>query len=92
MSDVDIIPILKKLAERGWTPLRSLSSLLGYAHSVQIYQRQSTKNAIAVVKVGGTNRVYEDEVIKALKETKFKPTDAALVLSLYKRIKSEQSE
>ncbi len=88
MSDDKIIPILKKLHERGWTPLRSMSSLLGYAFPVQIYQRQLTPNAIPVIRVGGTNRVYEDDVIEALENATHKPADAQMVLSLYKRIQN----
>lgn len=90
MSDSKIIPILKKLVERGWTPLRSMSSLLGYAHPVQIYQRQKGNNPINVIRIGGTNRVYEDEVLRVLKHTDFKHADAELILSMYQQIKGKQ--
>lgn len=92
MNDAKVIPILKRLNERGWTSLRSMATLLGYAHAVQIYQRQQTKHKIQVIKVGGTNRVYETEVIRALENTKHRSTDAQMYLSMYNSIKIRNKE
>lgn len=89
-SDVKVIPILKHLATRGWVPLRSMSYLLGYAHPVQIYQRQHTKQAIACIVVGRTNRVYEEEVLRVLNDTKHNKADAELYISMYNAVKNQE--
>lgn len=86
-NDHKIIPILKYLREHGWIPLRSMAALLGYAHVVQIYQRQKTKHKIPVLRVGGVNRVYEDTVLAELSNARYKPADALMYLEMYGTIK-----
>ena len=61
-----ILHSLTHLARHGWVPLRSMSALLGYAHATGIYARQRGKNPIPVVKIGGTYRVYADDVLNEL--------------------------
>lgn len=84
----DVIPILQRLAERGWTPLRSMAVLLDYAFEESIYERQKGKNPIPVVRVGRTNRVYEDTVVDLLTQRSTTDTDAQVILNLYKRVKT----
>lgn len=79
--------ILSKLATQGWVPLINITTLCGYSTPVTIYQKQKGKNPIQTMRVGGTNRVYEDDVIKALKQIR-DTHHAEVILSLFKRIKN----
>lgn len=83
-----VFKILRKLAAHGWIPLGDMAHLLGYAHQTSIYQRQQGKSPIPTIKVGGTYRVYEDDVIETLKAHKnTDAADAELILSLYQGTK-----
>ncbi len=85
-SDERIFKILRKLHEHGWISLSEVGILLGYAHPNSIYQRQRSKSAIPTIKVGGINRVYEDDVLKVLRGH-WDTTVGELILSLYARTK-----
>ena len=80
-----ILSALEHLVIHGWIPLRQMSSLLSLNTPTGIYQRQRGQNRIETIKVGGTHRVYEDEVIRTLKnEPEKKQGDAQLMLRLYR--------
>lgn len=76
--------VISRLIERGWTPLASMATILGYGSPVSIYQKQRTK-PIDIIRVGGTNRVYEDTVIKLLEDKN--TTHCQVILGIYRRIK-----
>ena len=61
-----ILQALNHLATHGWVTLRSMSFLLGYSHATGVYGRQKSKNPIPTVLIGGTHRVYKDDVIETL--------------------------
>ena len=89
-----ILMVLDTLEEHGWIPLRQMAVLLGYTTIRGIYQRQKGKNAIPVIQVGGTKRVYEDAVIEALEKL---PADKlggdGMTLKLYRDlVKRKQRE
>lgn len=68
-----------------------MSFLLGYAHPTGIYGRQRGKNPIPTVKMGGTHRVYKDDVIETLKNVPEEDQDAAQVfLMMYRAALKEQ--
>jgi len=84
-SSLSVLQILDKLVEHGWIPLRSMAVLLGLREVRGIYQRQRGKNAIPVVQVGGTKRVYADVVVETLeKATPNKYRGDGTILSLYR--------
>ena len=84
MEEHRIIPILKKLAERGWTTLRSVGLLLGYKQATTIYGQQRGKNPIQTIEVGNTLRVYEEEVLRVLERN----AESQVYLRLYRKIKN----
>ncbi len=75
-----IVVTLRHLAVHGWVSLRSMSSLLGYAHATGVYGRQRGKNAIPTVKIGSVYRVYADDVVHELNNRPEKDQEAAGVL------------
>ncbi len=88
-----VLQILDKLVEHGWIPLRSMAVLLGYREVRGIYQRQKGKNAIPIIQVGGTKRVYEDVVIQTLKSVpSHKERDVIPILDLYRTTKRRQEK
>ncbi len=85
--------ILFRLATHGWIPLRSMSALLGYSHATGVYQRQKGKNPISTILIGGTYRVYADEVIKTLESVPEKDQEASTtILKIYRRLEREQEK
>ncbi len=75
------IPIIfRHLATHGWITLRSMSSLLGYSHATGVYARQRGKKPIPTVRIGGTYRVYADDVVHELNNRPEQDQDAAKVL------------
>jgi len=84
---------IRHLITHGWISLRSMSALLGYSHATGIYGRQRGKKAIPVVKIGGTYRVYKDDVINELNNV---PEDDRLAaetfFALYRKYLREQKK
>lgn len=59
--------------------------LLGYKSPRGVYQRQQGPNAIPVVRIGGTIRVYADAVVDTLENGPERAEiDAPTLLSLYR--------
>lgn len=81
-----VIPILRELADRGWTNLKSLGIILGYAHDQSIYARQRSKNPIETIRIGHINRVYEEAALEAIAQ--LAPGEAEYILNLYRSIKN----
>lgn len=89
-SQTPIVAALHTLVERGWLPLRQVGVLLGYAHATGVYGRQKGPNAIPTVKVGGTFRVYADDVVHALESVPDRDREAAVaILSRYRQLLKE---
>lgn len=55
-----------QLEERGWITLRKMSVLI--AKSYQTTLKLASRGAIRAVRIGGTYRIYEDEVRRFLRE------------------------
>lgn len=86
-----VVNTLHHLASHGWITLRALSSLLGYSHATGIYGRQKGKNPIPTVKIGGTHRVYADDVIHELNNRpKEDQTAAQTFLGIYRKALKEK--
>ncbi len=70
-----------------------MAVLLGYREVRGIYQRQRGKNAIPIIQVGGTKRVYEDVALQTLKNVPSeKKRDADMILDLYHTAKKRQEK
>jgi hypothetical protein len=65
-----------------------MAILLGMKELRGIYQRQKGRNAIPTVRVGGIERVYEEDVLETLEHAQDSSTDA--VITLYRRVQREQ--
>ena len=85
-NDERTFKVLRNLSDHGWIPLSEVGVLLGYAFPNSIYQRQQSRSAIPTIKVGGTQRVYEEDVLKALHDH-WDQSHAKLILSLYQGTK-----
>jgi hypothetical protein len=77
--------VLTNLVERGWIPLRQVAILLGMKELRGIYARQKGRNAIPTIRIGGTERVYADDVLHVLRTAKpEKCPEAGTLISMYK--------
>lgn len=64
-----------------------MSPLLGYTHATGIYRRQAGKHPIAVIRIGGTYRVYADTVIETLENAPDRDQEASqMILSLFRSL------
>jgi len=92
-SSTPIMAALHKLVERGWLPLRQVGSLLGYAHPTGIYGRQRGPRALPTVRVGGTYRVYAEDIVHALETVADRDREAAVaILIRYKQLLKEHED
>jgi len=88
MSEPAVVNTLKQLRRRGWIPLSGLSVLLDHSFPQVIYERQRGKNPVPIVRVGSTNRVYEDTVFEELNKHK-NQVNAQWIIGLYGSITDE---
>ncbi len=85
------LKVIEHLVDHGWISLRSMAVLLSMRELRGIYQRQRGRNAIPVIRVGGMDRVYAEDVVRILKKVDGdKKADADVVLSLYRTALKQQ--
>lgn len=76
--------ILQSLILSGWVPLRQAAVLLNYGELRGIYAKQRSRDPIPVIKIGGTYRLYADELFEHMsRSSKVEPAEYEALKHLY---------